>query len=124
MAKTVPEQVGLCLEQARALLRPGGRIVVYEQVYEGFVVEPGRLIFALTTVKQPISAKVMNKLGANTAGVGVRFRSKSGWRKLFSRHGLAVLGEVEVYQDDFSLFRRVGLNIQWVGSYLFMLETA
>ncbi len=118
------ELITRCLEGIRSLIRPGGLVVVYEQIYEGLLPlpDPGRLIYALTSIRQPWIARHLKKFGANTAGIGVRFRSTGAWRSLFSQAGLLVLAERDVVIDDPPLTRRVALNIGKVGSYLFLLK--
>lgn len=56
---------------ARNMLKPGGRLIVFEQLYNGsrFDDLPGRLIYELTSLRR--LAPLVARLGANTAGVGV-----------------------------------------------------
>jgi SAM-dependent methyltransferase len=111
------------LNEARALLVPGGRLVVYEQCYEGWVpfVEPGSLIFALTSVRSPVLAKLMRRFGANTAGVGVAFRSESGWRRLFVRAGLELVENTAIHDDRLRVWRVFLLTIRRVCRRVFVL---
>lgn len=76
------------LGQARQLLRPGGRVSVFENFYEGmaFNTLPGRLIFELTSSKA--LAPLTKRFGANTAGVGVCFRSEQSWKRAIEAAGL------------------------------------
>jgi SAM-dependent methyltransferase len=76
------------LEQARGLLNPGGRVSVFENFYEGTLFNslPGRLIFALTSSR--MLAPLTKRFGANTAGVGVCFRSEASWKRAIAAAGL------------------------------------
>lgn len=78
------------LRKARSLLRPGGLLLIEENFYQGLLGDdlPGRLIYAVT--KQQWIADLVRRLGANTAGEGVRFRSFNSWRKLVSEEGFAL----------------------------------
>lgn len=73
------------------LLSDNGRISVFEHMYDGILVDdlPGQLIYRIT--KSRILAEPARRMGANTAGVGVRFRSKRAWKNTFDRLGLTVL---------------------------------
>lgn len=73
------------LKQALAVLKPGGRVVVTENLYDGAPVDnlAGFLIYTLTSSK--ILAPVIKRLGANTAGCGVCFLSARAWRNEFRR---------------------------------------
>lgn len=75
---------------ARKMLKPGGRLIVFERLYNGSTIHdlPGRLIYELTA--QRLLAPLTALLGANTAGVGVCFHSEQGWRDLFEKAGLLV----------------------------------
>jgi hypothetical protein len=83
-----------------------GRVSVFENLYEGRLVDglTGRLVFELTA--SPRLARVVRYLGANTAGCGVCFLSERQWRRSFSDSGLelhrakryAPLGVSRLYQ--------------------------
>jgi len=72
------------LAYAKKLLKPGGKILILENLYDGqwFDDGPGRLIYHLTASK--LLKSMVSKAGANTAGVGVAFHSKNHWLKLLS----------------------------------------
>jgi SAM-dependent methyltransferase len=76
------------LEQARQLLMPGGRVSVFENFYEGAIFNslPGWLIFELTSSK--LLAPITKRFGANTAGVGVCFRSEQSWKRAIENASL------------------------------------
>jgi len=82
--------VCLTLSEARNLLTERGRVSVYENMFDGILVDkaPGRIIYALTTIRW---LSVLTRLGgANTGGVGVCFQSERQWRENFNRAGLAI----------------------------------
>jgi SAM-dependent methyltransferase len=89
-AKTTDRLVADAFIEAAARLSPTGNILVIENDYRGAVADdlPGRLIFELTSSKALTT--ITTRLGANTAGVGVRFRSNAAWRSTFLDHGLLV----------------------------------
>ncbi|NTS76410.1 class I SAM-dependent methyltransferase [Catenovulum sp. SM1970] len=75
------------LKKAYQLLKPGGHIVIFENLYDGGVLDdlPSRLIYWLTANKS--LTKLTKKMGANTAGVGVCFHSGKAWGKLLRKAG-------------------------------------
>jgi len=109
---------------ARKILAPEGRVVVYEQVYNGSIlsIEPGKIIYRLTQIRAPWISRLLKKFGANTAGVGVRFRSVQEWQDLFDEAGYALESHSWILPDQPSLLRRTVLNIKQVGSYVFVLK--
>ncbi len=81
------------IAKAKSLLAPNGLLIVEENVYDSVFTTDltGRLIFEITKLKSIES--ITRKLGANTAGEGVRFRSERSWKALFEQQNLR---EVEV----------------------------
>lgn len=79
------------LEKARSLLNEGGFLFVVENYYEPVIGADttSKLIYWWTSQKS-ISA-LTRRLGANTAGEGVRFRSKANWESLFKSIGFESL---------------------------------
>ena len=77
------------------LLTDRGRISVFENIYDGFLIAslPGWLIYQLSA-SRAISG-FTRRLGANTAGVGVCFLSKRQWLSTMADAGLEVLGYAE-----------------------------
>lgn len=69
------------LRSCRRLLTSRGRMSIWENLYDGLVVDgaPGMLIYKLTSIRTPWIAKLVKAGGANTAGVGVCFQSTNQW---------------------------------------------
>lgn len=105
------------------LLTPRGRISIHENLYDGWIDPlPGWLIFRLTSLR-PL-ARLMRAGGANTAGVGVSFRSRRGWLAAFTRAGLAVRGEDPDHAWRMPWWQRAGLAIRSVRAAHFWLAPA
>ena len=83
------------LKSLRALLTTCGRVSIFENMYNGWLIEnlPGQIIYHLTSAKA--IAAIARRMGANTAGVGVCFLSKSEWLSTIREAGLAVVSYVE-----------------------------
>ena len=76
------------LRRAAGMLSDKGRIYILEVIYDPRVGvdSSGRLIYEATRLQAP--ARAIRKLGANTAGEGVRFHSLAAWRRVFAEAGL------------------------------------
>lgn len=79
------------LELSSKILNDKGRISIFENMYNGLVFDnlPGHIIYHLTSFKK--LSKIIKRLGANTGGVGVCFRSKKAWTNLFENAGMIVI---------------------------------
>ncbi|UCG59042.1 MAG: class I SAM-dependent methyltransferase [Phycisphaerales bacterium] len=77
--------------QCATLLAPNGRVSVVERVYEGrvFAESTSHIIFRLTSSKH--LCRLCKRLGAHTAGVGVRFLPLRQWKTLFRETGYTIL---------------------------------
>lgn len=87
---------GQTLRKAAALLKPGGHVSIFENMYNGLVVDnaPSRIIFGLTSARS--IAPVIRRLGANTASLGVCFQSRSSWERILRDAGIASVA----YDED------------------------
>ncbi|MDO6459748.1 class I SAM-dependent methyltransferase [Granulosicoccaceae sp. 1_MG-2023] len=99
------------LAKARRLLKPDGVLIVEENFYEDLFGRDliGRLILFLTQPR--LIEPLIRRLGANTAGEGVRFRSYSGWKALFAEAGFGIdnMHESAHWGKDFPLWQRLPL---------------
>lgn len=86
----------LALNSAIPLLCEHGRISIYENMYDGLILDslPSSLVYNLTSNRA--IAAVTRKMGANTAGVGVCFLSKNQWISTLNKTDL----ELIKYSDD------------------------
>lgn len=100
-----------CLRYASGLLTDRGRISVFENIYDGWLINglPSVLIFYLTSLKRV--APMIRKMGANTAGVGVCFLSKKQWQATFNRLGLVVRSYTDHREFDIALYKKVLLHL-------------
>lgn len=87
---TTRQNIVRTLADARWLIAPGGRLSVYENMYDGVGPHnlPSHLVFTATSMRR--LAPITRKLGANTAGVGVCFQSERSWRKIFGEAGYEI----------------------------------
>ncbi|BAZ10908.1 hypothetical protein NIES4071_27320 [Calothrix sp. NIES-4071] len=84
------------LNSAIPLLSEHGRISIYENMYDGLILDglPSALVYNLTS--NSAIAGITKKMGANTAGVGVCFLSKNQWISTLNKTDL----ELIKYSDD------------------------
>jgi len=122
-AKTTALQRNV-VAKARRLLNPGGVVSVLENLYEGSVVDgvPSRLIFELTSSK--LLKPLIRRLGANTAGCGVCFRSRRAWREDAAQCGLAVKTFMELTPKPVGMVKELLLHVGFVGHGFFWLQPA
>lgn len=89
------DNVRRILQASEMILHEQGRISICENMYYGLVLDnlPGHLIYHLTSSRflRPLT----RRLGANTAGVGVCFRSRKAWSNLIRRAGMEVVEYTE-----------------------------
>lgn len=104
------------LEQALNVISSRGRIVVTENLFQGFLADnlPGVLVYLLTSSR--MLAPLIGRIGANTAGCGVCFRSARAWRREFSALRLAELAFGEQIWRESLLLRRICLRLLTVRS--------
>jgi ubiquinone/menaquinone biosynthesis C-methylase UbiE len=114
------------LRSATRHLTPGGRVSVFENLCDGILLDglPSHLIFHITS--SHLLAPLTKKLGANTAGVGVCYRSGQQWLDLFGECGLAAkYSESEQEQWDMPTMQKILLyllHISRLKANLFWLE--
>lgn len=108
------EAQALALRKARNLLTEDGVLLVEENLYDGIGGSDvtGRLVFLLTRLR-PI-APLTRRLGANTAGEGVRFRSRRSWETLLAEAGLLIRSRhrIGAWGGRWPLWQRAALLAQ------------
>jgi tRNA1(Val) A37 N6-methylase TrmN6 len=99
------------ISKARDLLHDDGRLIIIENFYDPVVSKDlsGEIIFQCTKLKA--FAPIFRRLGANTAGEGVRFRSLDSWLEMFHSHQLEMFGDIvmERWNVPLPLWQRVPL---------------
>lgn len=111
------------LVSSKDLLKENGRVAVFENISDGIIFDnlPSHLIFHLTSSK--LLAPITSKLGANTAGIGLCYRSKQAWLDIFSKCGLYKLNALsEKNYWDTSMPKRVILHYKGLKACFFWLK--
>ncbi len=97
------------LSKAYQLLDDGGKIFVVENFYNPLVSSDltGEMIYQCTRLKA--LAPVFRRLGANTAGEGVRFRSYKSWMEMFDDNLFETADHVlgEAWNEPLPLWQRM-----------------
>ena len=106
----------LLLQSLRSFITERGLIIIAENLYDGWFQSntPSKLIFAITSISNPLMVAATRRI-ANTAGVGVCFRSERAWSNIFSQCGFEErIGRK--YGDYWNLpvYIRIGLTISKV----------
>jgi aspartate/methionine/tyrosine aminotransferase len=90
------------MKKITKLLNRKGYLCIVDLFYNGYLYDkaPSKIIYTLTSCKNPIIKSFSKKMGAESAGVGVCFLSKSMWLNLFNKSNLNLLkiSEKENYQ--------------------------
>jgi SAM-dependent methyltransferase len=99
------------ISKARNMLHDDGKLIIIENFYDPVVSKDisGEIIFQCTKLKT--FAPIFRRLGANTAGEGVRFRSLKSWLEMFRTHHLEVSGDLvmERWASPLPLWQRFPL---------------
>lgn len=103
------------LRRVKGMLRPGGRLSVFENFYNGALIDwlPGRLIFEATASRA--LSPLTRRLGANTAGVGVCFRSRREWVEALEAAGYRIRHAADDAPWHMGLARRALLHVGRAG---------
>src|SRR5574344_1558742 len=80
------------LNDASTLLKENGYISIIENLYNGMMIDsfPSRFIYAITSIRFAPFAKIVNKAGFNTSGVGVNFMSEKIIAKVIAKARLKI----------------------------------
>jgi len=100
------------LSRASALLSPRGAISIFENLYDGALIDnwPGAFIYHVTSSR--VLAPITRRLGANTAGVGVCFLSTRKWSTVIEQAGLRVATFTRTPKRRVPLLVRTLLHLQ------------
>jgi len=99
------------LLRLKPLLSSGGYVYIHEDFYNGLIFDglPSYLIFTLTSNK--MFSGFTRKLGANTGGVGVCFRSKKQWGKIINECGYNIIHQGDSVVFEFPLYKKLLLHL-------------
>jgi Predicted O-methyltransferase len=99
------------LAGARSLLSARGRICIFENLYDGAIVDsaPGWMIYQLTS--STLLSPIVKQLGANSAGCGVCFRSSTQWESVFRQAHLKRDHFQRFHEHPINGLRRLALHI-------------
>ena len=93
------------------ILKEDGMLCIMDHFYNGIVVDPAAsfIIYSLTSVKNSFFARIIKKLGAMTAGVGVCFLSEKMWMKKVTSAGFEILNVERSACDKLKFLKKVAL---------------
>ena len=99
----------LALSKAYQLINDDGKIFVIENFYNPFIFNDvtGEMIYQCTRLNA--LASIFRRFGANTAGVGVRFRSNKSWIEMFDDNHFEMADHVlgEAWNVPLPLWQRM-----------------
>lgn len=100
-----------CLKEILHVLKADGKLCIVDNFCDGLFHDQlsSRLIFTMTTCKNPILARLFSKLGSNSAGVGVCMLSEKMWMAMLTNAGLNCLALIKEADDGLGLIKKAFL---------------
>ncbi|MCM1154938.1 MAG: class I SAM-dependent methyltransferase [Roseburia sp.] len=95
----------------KKLLKPGGRVLITDNMNDGFLFDESscRILFALTTCKNPVIMRVSSHFGSHSAGSGVCMMSQKMWKRLLVETGFRIEQIKLTKPDSWKLIRKTVL---------------
>lgn len=99
------------LHAIRNLLKDNGTFFIMDHFYNGMIMDAASsfLIYSLTSIQDPVLSRIVKKLGAETAGVGVCFQSEKMWVNRIQKCGFDILLIEKSKYYKLGLLKRLGL---------------
>jgi 2-polyprenyl-3-methyl-5-hydroxy-6-metoxy-1,4-benzoquinol methylase len=112
------------LRQVRGLVKSGGFVTLFENAYDGVIFDrlPGQLVYWLTASR--LLKPLISRLGANTAGTGVCFRSSQEWTQECTGAGFKVLSYNAFAPKGIKPLHKVLLHIRSARNAHYLLKHA
>lgn len=101
----------MCMEKMKNILKPDGTIGIIDNLNDGFLWDQAscRILYFLTTTKNPLVVKLCKKMGSNSAGVGVCMLSRKMWHRLVNSAGMEIVDSIDSEPDELGVLKRVCL---------------
>lgn len=99
----------VCLKEILHVLKADGKLCIVDNFCDGYLHDQlsSRLIFHMTTCKNPLLVRLFFKLGSNSAGVGVCMLSEKMWMTMLTNAGLNCLSLIKEADDGLGLMKKV-----------------
>lgn len=99
------------MNKMKRVLKSDGKIAIIDNLNDGFLWDQAscRILYFLTTTKNPLVVKMCREMGSNSAGVGVCMLSRKMWHKLVSSAGMNIIVSVDSRPDKLGMLKRVCL---------------
>lgn len=101
----------MCMDKMKNILKPDGTIGIIDNLNDGFLWDQAscRILYFLTTTKNPLVVKLCKKMGSNSAGVGVCMLSRKMWHRLVNSAGMEIVDSIDSEPDELGVLKRVCL---------------
>ena len=98
-----------CMHAIYALLKNDGLFCVMDHFYDGAILDWGSslLCYTFTSIKEPHIAKILKRMGAESAGVGTCFLSEKMWKDKLERTGFDILHIEKTMPDAMTISKRI-----------------
>ncbi len=95
------------MRQIKVILKNDGYFCITDFFYDGYFVDSSasKIIYKLTSCKNPLLVKIFRKIESNSAGIGVCFLSKKLWLNFFKINSFKIETITDGDKFQRSLFR-------------------
>lgn len=101
----------ICMDKMKKILKPDGKIGIIDNLNDGFLWDQVscRILYFLTTTRNPLIVRLCKKMGSNSAGVGVCMLSRRMWHQLVEGAGMRIIDLVDSEPDRLGLLKKICL---------------
>lgn len=101
----------LLMDKIKNTLKADGKVAIIDNWNDGFMWDEVscRMIYFLTSIKNPNIIKICKKMESNAAGVGVCMLSKKMWYRLVESVGMNIIDTVESGPQKLGLLKKICL---------------
>ena len=98
-----------CMQTIHSLLKVDGCFCIMDHFYNGALIDSGSsfLVYTFTSIHNPLIAKLVKKMGAESAGVGTCFLSEQMWKHKLGKSGFDIIHIERTIPDKMTLAKRI-----------------
>lgn len=91
------------------VLKPDGKVGIIDNFNDGFLWDQAssRILYFLTTTKNPFIVKVCKKMDSKSAGVGVCMISRKMWHRLAESAGMCIVDSLVTEPSKMEIVKKI-----------------